>query len=226
MSKIFVTGIDTDSGKTIVTGLLARYFLQKGVNVTTQKIAQTGCVNISEDIALHRKIMGIPLQEVDNTGETCPYLFKYPASPHLSARMENTQINTNKIMDCANSLEQKYDLVLMEGVGGLIVPLTEDYTVLNFIKDNNLEVVLVASSKLGSINHTLLSLEVLKQQNINVKYLIYNDISEEETPITKDSKLFLQNYIKQHFTNIKFLNVPFIKDTYDVSFWNNEEIFF
>ncbi len=224
MGKIFVTGIDTDSGKTIVTGLLAKYLLQKGKNVITQKIAQTGCKNISEDIEIHRKIMGIPLQEVDKTGETCPYIFNYPASPHLSARMEGIEINPQKIMDCANSLQKKYDIVLMEGVGGLIVPLTENYTVLNFIENNKLDIILVASSKLGSINHTLLSLEILKQRNIRVKYLIYNNLTKNENPISKDSKIFLENYIKKHFPNTKFLNVPFVEANYDLSFWANEDI--
>ena len=79
MAVYFISGIDTDAGKSIVTGVIARTLLQKGVHVITQKFIQTGCVGISEDILKHREIMGIPPQEVDKDGTTCPYVMTYPA---------------------------------------------------------------------------------------------------------------------------------------------------
>ena len=80
MAVYFISGIDTDAGKSIVTGVIARTLAGKGVRVITQKFIQTGCVGISEDILKHREIMGIPPQEVDKDGTTCPYVMTYPAS--------------------------------------------------------------------------------------------------------------------------------------------------
>lgn len=221
MSKLFITAIDTDAGKTIITGLLAKYFLEKGKTVITQKIAQTGCKQISEDIEKHRKIMGIPLQNIDKNGKTCPYLFEYPASPHLSSRMENKSINTKNIINLANELQKQYEIVLMEGVGGLMVPITDNYMVLNFIADNNLDTILVATSKLGSINHTLLSLEVMKQKNINVKMLVYNKLDNKESPITLDTENYLKKYIANNFQQTHFVTAPFFMNDYNTNFLKN-----
>ncbi len=97
MKKIFITGIDTDVGKTIVTGLLAAYLNQKGIYTITQKIVQTGCTEFSEDIRVHRQLMKLNLCNEDRSGLTCPYVFKYPASPNLAAKLENTKIEVQKI---------------------------------------------------------------------------------------------------------------------------------
>ena len=91
MAVYFISGIDTDAGKSIVTGVIARTLLQKGVHVITQKFIQTGCVGISEDILKHREIMGIPPQEVDRDGTTCPYVMTYPSSPHLAAEIDRVE---------------------------------------------------------------------------------------------------------------------------------------
>ena len=80
----FISGIDTDCGKTMVTSLLARELYQQGINVITQKMVQTGSSEIADDLREHRRIMGIDLQKVDLDHTTCPYIFKFPASPHLS----------------------------------------------------------------------------------------------------------------------------------------------
>lgn len=211
--KYFITAIDTDAGKTVVTGLWARYLSDRGVKVITQKIAQTGCEGIADDILKHRELMGIDLQDCDKSGLTCPYLFKFPASPHLSSAMESKEIDPNKIMESANELEQKYDVVLMEGVGGLMVPLTQNYLVVDFIKDNNLECVLVSSSKLGSINHTLLTLEVLKSKSINVKALVYNQLPDADHKINQSTKKYLESYLNRNFEGILFVEIPILNST-------------
>ena len=96
--KVFcITGIDTDIGKSVVTGLLGRYLLGRGVNAITQKVCQTGCKGISEDILLHRKIMGMALTDEDRQGLTCPYVFSEPCSPHLAGSLENTVIEPQRI---------------------------------------------------------------------------------------------------------------------------------
>lgn len=88
-----VSGIDTDIGKTVATGLIARSLLDQGYRVSTQKMVQTGCVGISEDIAEHRRLMGIGLTEEDHSGLSCPYLFADPCSPHLAAELSGKRID-------------------------------------------------------------------------------------------------------------------------------------
>ena len=154
----FVTGIDTDAGKSIVTGVLARALSARGERVITQKFIQTGCDGLSEDIETHRRIMGIGLLPEDEDGTTCPIVFTYPASPHLAAAIDGRDIDLTLIGRSTEKLLQKYDTVLIEGAGGLYVPLLEAYQTIDYVAEHGLPVVLVTSPRLGSINHTLLSL--------------------------------------------------------------------
>ena len=90
---IFITGIGTDIGKSWATGWLANRLTAEGKSVITQKFIQTGNREMSEDIMLHRKIMGIPLQTPDLLHITCPVILSYPASPHFAAMLDKTEIN-------------------------------------------------------------------------------------------------------------------------------------
>ena len=81
---LFITGIDTNIGKTFATGMIACALAEKGKKVITQKMIQTGCTEVSEDIEMHRKIQGIPFTEEDKAGLTCPYIFTYPCSERFS----------------------------------------------------------------------------------------------------------------------------------------------
>jgi dethiobiotin synthase len=197
MKTFFITGIDTDAGKSVATGMLARYLLSKGVNVITQKLIQTGCIGVSEDIITHRKIMKMELQPVDNDFTTCPQVFTYPCSPHLAAEIDNRTIDFDAIKASTAKLEKLYDKVLLEGAGGLMVPITRSYYTIDYIADNQLPVILVTSSKLGSINHTLLSLEALFARDITVAGIIYNKFPAGSEQITADSILVIRDYLKQ-----------------------------
>lgn len=115
---VFVSGIDTDIGKTVVTGWLARQWLEQGDNVITQKLVQTGCVGASDDILMHRRIMGCDLFEEDRDGTTMPVLYAYPASPHLAARLEQRELDLAAIEQATARLCARYDTVLVEGAGG------------------------------------------------------------------------------------------------------------
>lgn len=86
-SVICISGIDTDIGKTVATGLMAKALLLRGYSVITQKVAQTGCTGISEDIQEHRKLMGVELLSEDQDGLTCPYVFSKACSPVLSRKI-------------------------------------------------------------------------------------------------------------------------------------------
>lgn len=211
MATYFITAIDTDAGKTFVTGLLAKYLKDKQQDVMTMKLSQTGCESVSEDILMHRSLMGIDLLPDDLNGLSCPYVFKFPASPHLAAEMEGTQIAQAKLNKAIAAIEQKYETVFLEGVGGLMVPLNRDLMLVDFVKEHNFPVILVTSGRLGSINHTLLTLEVMKTRNIPLYGLIYNHYPITEPQITDDSALVLKHWLKTNFPDALWGEVPVVE---------------
>ncbi|CAG0907551.1 unnamed protein product [Cyprideis torosa] len=93
-----------------------------------------GCQNLSEDIIRHRKLMGIGLTEDDLKGTTCPYVFAKPCSPHLAASLEGKTIDPDIIIEATDILRKKYDFVVLEGVGGLMVPLRDDLFLVDYLK--------------------------------------------------------------------------------------------
>lgn len=206
----FISGIDTDAGKSVVTGLLARSLRKKGINVITQKFIQTGCVGISEDILKHREIMGIDLQLVDQDGTTCPYVMTYPASPHLAAEIDHVTLDMERVTTSTRKLETMYDVVLLEGAGGLYVPVTRNYFTIDYIQEHKLPLILVTSSKLGSINHTLMSLELCRSRKINVACLAYNRYPNDSEWITNDSITIFKNYLEQYFPSTKLIEIPVV----------------
>jgi dethiobiotin synthetase len=199
---IFVTGIDTNIGKSYATGYLAKMYSAKGYRVITQKFIQTGNSGISEDIELHRKIMGTGLLPEDLDGTTCPIVLSYPASPHLAAQMDNVSIDLNRIENATSMLQEKYDMTFIEGAGGIMTPLTENYTTMDYIKDHNLPVIVVTTPRLGSINHTLLTLETCRYANVEVAGVMYNKFKVEDNLICDDTRQYLENYLKKSFLGI------------------------
>jgi len=208
---VFISGIDTDAGKSIITGLMAKYLMNKGVNVITQKFIQTGNTTSSEDIEKHREIMGVGPYDVDTNRTTCPYIFTYPASPHLAAEIDNKTIDVTKITEATAKLEEQFETVLLEGAGGLFVPITREYYTIDYVQDTNLPLILVTSSKLGSINHTLMSLELCKKRGINLVGLIYNEFPNDSEQILNDSDKVFKHYLAENYPDCKVVNVPIIK---------------
>lgn len=209
---IFITGIGTNVGKTIVTGLLAKKFKSEGLRVITQKIVQTGCRGLSGDILKHREIMGEEPNSFDRDGITCPFVFEYPASPGLAAKLENTCIIPGKIRDSTKVLIKYFDLVLLEGAGGLHVPLNNTMNIIDYIQEENYPVMLVTNFALGSINHTLLSLEALKSRNIRVKSLICNEYPEPEEKIQNDSFEIFRTYLFSLYPEAEITNIPVTRE--------------
>lgn len=211
MSVYFISGIDTDAGKSIVTGVIARTLLNQGVRVVTQKFIQTGCVGISEDILKHREIMGIEPLEVDQDGTTCPYVMTYPASPHLAAEIDKLEIDINVIRQSTEKLASMFDMVLLEGAGGLFVPVNRHYLTIDYVQEFKHPLILVSSSKLGSINHTLMSLELCHLRNIEVKYVVYNDFPNDSEIIKNDSITIIRQYLEEYFPNCQLLELPVVQ---------------
>lgn len=185
---IAIAGIDTGIGKSVATGLLARSLLESGSRVITQKMVQTGCQDVSEDILLHREIMGLSLQDVDRDGTTCPCVFSYPASPHLAAGMDNRTVDVLGISDATSRLQETFDTVLLEGAGGLLVPLHESLLFADYLKEKGYPLILVTSARLGSINHTLLSIEACRSRGLQLNGLLYNLYGKIDSTIARDTR--------------------------------------
>ncbi|MCX4290488.1 MAG: dethiobiotin synthase [Odoribacter sp.] len=211
MSVYFISGIDTDAGKSIATGVIAATLQNQGRKVITQKFIQTGCREISEDIQKHREIMGIPLQEVDLDRTTCPYIMSYPASPHLAAEIDGITVDKDLIHHATEKLSRQYDIVLLEGAGGLYVPVNRHYLTIDYISEYGYPLILVTSSKLGSINHTLMSLELCRIRGIRVSHVIYNDFPDNSEFIKADSIRVIGEYLKNYFPDTPLIELPVIE---------------
>jgi dethiobiotin synthetase len=206
----FITGIDTDAGKSVITGVMACYLKSKDVNVITQKLTQTGCQGMSEDILTHRRLMRMELTAEDYEGLTCPYVLSFPSSPHLAARMDGVTIEVNKINATTDELANRYDTVLIEGAGGLMVPLNDELNLVDYLATRQYPIILVTSAKIGSINHTLLTLEVCKAKRLEVVGLVYNHFGAPNKIVAKDSLSIFQQLLPTYYPKAKIVEVPII----------------
>lgn len=199
MPTLCICGIDTGIGKSFVTGLMARHLLDQEKKVITQKLIQTGSTTYRpEDILIHRKLMEVGWLDEDEQKLTCPYSFSFPGSPHLAARLEGRSIIPQVMYDATNRLEARYDWVLVEAAGGLHVPITENLTLIDYLARHKYSIVLVTSPRLGSINHTLLSLEALKARNIDLAGLVYNLYDGGPDEIIQDSLRVFTKALQTH----------------------------
>lgn len=186
MSILFITGTDTDAGKTVATVLLCDFLSENGQNFMPFKPIQTGAMLQDGSLAAP-DIMTYEL----SSGQKQPsadYLFTTPCSPHLAARLDDVQIDTNRLTQSVKKLTERYDNILVEGAGGLYVPLTRDgYCMIDWMQELDAPVVLVARAGVGTINHTLLSIEAMKTRGIQIAGLVFNDLAQDDPEIIKDN---------------------------------------
>ena len=187
MNAIFIAGTDTGVGKTLVTGLLASYLIGKGKSVVTQKWISTGN---TDDIRIHSKIMG--LASTENRGLIVPYSFKFAASPHLAASLERKLINENKIKKAFLVLSRRYDSVIVEGTGGILVPVSRKNLLIDIVEALRLPVILVVHNRLGAINHTLMSIEALQKRGISIIGVVLNNLSKTKKVILDDNQRIIE----------------------------------
>lgn len=212
MSNVyFVSGIDTDAGKTYVTGYIARKLMDEGKRVITQKFIQTGNVGMSEDIEAHRRIMGTGMLPEDLDHTTAPVIFSYPASAQLAARIDGREIDLAVIDRATERLKSLYDIVLVEGAGGLAVPITDTFMAIDYVQTRNLPVILVTNGVLGSINHTVLSLEAIRSRGIELAAVLYNEHFDTDDTIAADTRGFISRYVSRNFPTARFATIPSIK---------------
>lgn len=206
MSTYFVSGVDTDAGKTYVTARLAAQQRAEGVDVVTQKPVQTGCVGMAEDLEEHRRVMGCGILPDDREGLTCSYLFRKPASPALAARLEGATIDPTRIDADNRQLERRHQLVLMEGAGGLMVPLNDDLLTIDYVASRKLPLILVTTSKLGGINHALLSIEACKTRGIDLRVVVFNRLPADEKIMADDSLAEITKFARRLYPEAKVID--------------------
>lgn len=210
MKAVFVTGTDTDVGKTVVCGLLGRCLLDKGHSVITQKWIQTGASGFPTDIAVHLKLMGRKKEDIEKyLSDITPYRFRFAASPHLSAGLEKKKVNTTRIKNSFKILSKKFDFLIVEGIGGALVPLSMKKLVIDIAKELNLPVLIVAKNKLGAINHTLLTIEAVRARDMRILGIIFNSQHKKDNVIIlKDNPQIIKT-----LTGEKMLgNLPWLKN--------------
>ncbi len=207
----FISGVDTDAGKSVATGWLAQRLMAQGRRVITQKLVQTGNVGTSEDIARHRAMMGCGTLPEDEEGLTAPEIYRYPCSPHLAARLESRRVNTEALVGATRLLAERYDDVLVEGAGGLMVPLTDDLLTIDFVQAQGWPVTFVTGGVLGSINHTLLAFEAMKARGLTVSRILYNRYpGRADRTIDEASCSFLRQAAARLFPEAIWEELPLI----------------
>ena len=167
MNIFFVTGIGTEIGKTITSAILVEY-----LKADYWKPIQSGDLDFSDTIKVKNLISNKKTQF-----HTESYRLTQPYSPHYSAQLDGVTINLNEI-----KITKTNNNLIIEGAGGLMVPLNDKDLIIDLIKKFNVEVILVSRNYLGSINHTLLSVEALRSRNIPIKGILFNG---ESTPATE-----------------------------------------
>lgn len=177
MSKgYFITGTDTGVGKTLVAGGLAALFKDNGLDVGVMKPVATGCNRennrLVSDDALFLKSLA---QANDGYGLINPISLEQPLAPTAAARLSNTEIDPEKIRLAYKTLCGRHERLIVEGVGGLLVPISDDYFVADMADEMALPLIVVCRPALGAINHTLLTVACAQGRGLEIRGIIVND---------------------------------------------------
>ncbi len=204
----FITGTDTNVGKTVITACLLTLYRKHGVDTGVMKPIETGVdQSLNSGSNSDAKFLLTVSGNKDPLEEVCPIRLKPATSPLQATRITDQTVDINLILENFEKLQAKHDHMLVEGIGGLLVPLTESYSVSNLIRDMNLPVIIVSRVSLGTINHTLLTVKVAQETGINIAGVILNH-PENRSPNNIEME---QASIIQELSNVPILGeCPFI----------------
>jgi dethiobiotin synthetase len=174
---VFIAGTDTGVGKSTVAAGLAAALKERGIDVGVMKPVETGCPkSIPQDSLLLKKAAKVE-DELDLIN---PYRFENPLAPLTAAQMEGKKISLKRLKNCFQELEKRHQFLIVEGIGGLLVPLTPQHFTFHFAQLFGLPIILVARANLGTINHTLLTLNWAISQELEVIGVVINNLSEKQ----------------------------------------------
>lgn len=180
----FITGTDTGVGKTIITAALIKVISRLGFTTSGMKPLESGCLQ-QGDLLVPPDGMFIKTiaHMEENIGHVTPCRFKSPLAPLPASEIEGITVDFEKIRKAFAGLSKKYDVVIVEGIGGLLVPITRDYSVMDMAKDFNLPLIVVSRPSLGTINHTMLTVNYALKEGLRVAGIIINyNQPPENTP--------------------------------------------
>lgn len=172
--RYFITGTDTGVGKTVVTASLMAAFQDRGVRCLPVKPIQTGYDSGHDDLHWCLSFSSQPLTECDRKLLSM-YRLPLPASPHLAAEQTNTRIDVQSLEKSIAALSNDWNILLIEGAGGLLVPVNESHTMLDLITAFKAEPIVVTHSGLGTLNHTALTLHELDRRHLTPAAIVIND---------------------------------------------------
>ena len=175
MKPLFITATDTDIGKTYVCAGLAHSLKKLDIDVGIMKpfacgVKQKTGFSSNDLTILSKAAMVNDAEELLN-----PFFFPIPASPYTAAKNLGVKIDINYLMKCFRKLDKIHDVMLVEGIGGIMTPILKDYAIIDLIKDLEANTIIVTSSKIGTINHTIMTCNMCKNMKIPVKGLIINN---------------------------------------------------
>jgi dethiobiotin synthetase len=195
----FITATDTGVGKTVITAALIQAVRLLGLKVCGMKPIETGCLKsevrnqslkfkskdrslIPSDGMFLKKMAGMD----DSIDLVTPIRLENPLAPLPASEIENTPVDIEKIKKAYAELSKKYEVVIVEGIGGLLVPITRDYFVLDLARDSGLPIIIVSRPGLGTINHTMLTVNYAIKEGLTVAGIIINySLPSEGTPAEK-----------------------------------------
>ncbi len=203
----FITGTDTGVGKTIVTAAILAALRGDGIDAVAMKPVQTGASRGRSpdlDVCAKAAKWRIPANEFE---DLCPFRFSFPASPHLAARLARRTIAPKKIIAAFHRLRRRHTAIIVEGAGGLLVPYGDAFDQGDLIAALNLPVVLVARAGLGTLNHTLLTVEALRRRKIPIALIVLSHATGGTTEIERDNETFLCKKMKP----VPVVALPFLR---------------
>jgi len=189
MSKgFFITGTDTGVGKTVIAGAVIKAIHAQGLNVCGMKPVETGCSRIGNNLypsdgLFLKKVAGMD----ENINQITPYCFEAAVAPSLASEMEGRPISTDIIIEKFHDLLQRYHAVVVEGVGGILVPIRKDYFVIDLIRELELPVIVVARATLGTLNHALLTVNYALKEGLRVSGIVINFTRRSEGTVSENT---------------------------------------
>ncbi len=183
---IFITGTDTEVGKTVVAAGLASAIKTRGVDVGVMKPVASGAERKGDKL-VSRDVLFLA-DSIDSNDEMDlinPVALEMPLSPYVAANLEKKEIDVSRIKDAYSRLTGRHDFLIVEGIGGILVPITKDCLVADMILELGLPLVIVTRPNLGTINHTLLTIREAERCGIAIKGLIFNWTNEQEAGIAE-----------------------------------------
>lgn len=195
---LFVTATDTEVGKTVISGAIANYFLRQGARVAVSKPIATGCVHrregwVSEDAEFLASCADarFPLDVI------CPQRYREPLAPVVAADRAQQPLDWSAIDRSLKMMTRQSDVIVVEGIGGILVPLDHEHTTLDLAQWLKLRAVVVARPNLGTINHTLMTLRTLREAGVAVAGVVINRYPAESASVAEETNpRYIEKYGK------------------------------